>query len=94
MIDLSDGWVCVKDRLPANNQWVLVFEDDNDNPIDAYHRRFAGTFFQRVQPARLKSVDSEGYANWYLCVIGGSHVCHVRNVTHWKAIHQPGLSEK
>lgn len=78
------AWVPVGVRLPEKDVWVQVFEDDNDNPQNAAWGRLRGTLRQRVTPAKLLHVDSEGYGEWYLCYVGGSHVSHVRNVTHWR----------
>lgn len=75
-----EAWVSVGVRLPEKNAWVLVFEDDN--PQDALVDRISN-FRQRVTPARLLSIDSEGYGDWYLCYVGGGPLRHVRNVTHW-----------
>lgn len=85
--ELSAGlgaWIPVSTALPAKDKWVQVFEDDNDNPQDAYIGHMCKSFRQRVTPAKLLSVDSEGYADWYLCWIGASPCMHVRNVTHWR----------
>lgn len=80
------AWIPVSTALPAKDEWVQVFEDDNDNPQDAYIMHMCKSFRQRVTPAKLLSVDSEGYANWYLCYVGGGPVKHVRNVTHWRPL--------
>jgi hypothetical protein len=78
------AWVPVSVALPDKGVWVQVFEDDNDSPQDAYiGGGMCKSLRQRVTPAKLLSVDSEGYANWYLCYVGGGPVRHVRNVTHW-----------
>lgn len=78
------GWIPVCESLPEKNQWVQVFEDDNANPKEAFIRGLTNTFRQRVTPAKLLSIDSEGYADWYLCFVGGGPAKHVRNVTHWQ----------
>lgn len=79
-------WVDVSKSLPEKDVWVLVYEDDNDNPQDRILGHMLKTFRQRVTPAKLLSIDSEGYADWYLCYVGGSHLSITRNVTHWKPL--------
>lgn len=76
-------WVPVTERLPEKDTWVQVFENDNDNPQDSFIGRICGTFRQRVVPAKLLSIDDEGFADWYLCYVGGGPTRHARNVTHW-----------
>jgi hypothetical protein len=84
LTDVLGAWVPVSVALPDKGVWVQVFEDDNDSPQDAYiGGGMCKSLRQRVTPAKLLSVDSEGYANWYLCYVGGGPVRHVRNVTHW-----------
>jgi len=82
----SPEWISVDDRLPEINQWVIVFEDDTESlqtkfinsmvnpPCDNY----------RVKPAKMRSIDSEGYPDWYLCYVGGGPAGTYRNVTHWQ----------
>lgn len=77
------AWIPVSVSLPERDAWVLVFEDDNDNPQDAAIGRMLNSFRQKVTPAKLLSIDSEGYGDWYLCYVGGGPVRHTRNVTHW-----------
>ena len=78
------GWIPVSESLPEKDMWVQVYEDDNDNQHDAFIGGLTKTFRQRVTPAKLLSIDSEGYADWYLCFVGGGPAKHVRNVTHWQ----------
>lgn len=78
------NWNKVEDRLPDKDVWVQVYEDDEDNPQDAYIGKMCGSFRQRVTPAKLLSIDEEGYADWYLCYVGGGPMKITRNVTHWK----------
>lgn len=79
----EDGWIPVGDTLPPLDKWVVVFEDDNDNPQDAFISKMCKTFRQRATPAKLLCVSADGYPDWYLCYVGGGPVRHVRNVTHW-----------
>ena len=84
LADVLGVWVPVSVALPDKDVWVQVFEDDNDNPQDAFIGGLTKTFRQRVTPAKLLSIDSEGYADWYLCFVGSGPAKHVRNVTHWQ----------
>lgn len=85
------GWIPVTDikSLPKKDEWVQVFEDDNDNKQDAFIGNLCGTFRHRVVPAKLLYVDTEGNADWYLCYIGGGPLRHTRNVTHWRPLSDP-----
>jgi hypothetical protein len=79
-------WNKVEESLPEKDVWVQVYEDDEDNPQDAYIGKICGSFRQRVTPAKLLSIDEEGYADWYLCYVGGGPMKITRNVTHWKPL--------
>lgn len=88
---LLGGWIPVSDvkSLPKRDEWVQVYEDDDDNQQDAFIGRLIGSLRKRVVPAKLLYVDQEGNADWYLCYIGGGPLRHTRNVTHWRPLSNP-----
>jgi len=79
--------VSVEDRLPNPKEWVLVLEDDAENPQD-YHLSKLLKYEPRyhLTPARLEFIDRYCYPEWFLTYVGGSSVRHTRNVTHWAEI--------
>lgn len=94
------GWTKVEDTLPELDVWVQVYEDDDDNPQDAFIGKMLDGMYpstehfrQRVVPAKLEYIDSEGYARWFLCYVGASSLRHTRNVTHWKPMSDGPVSE-
>lgn len=82
MIMLED-WISVDDYLPKVDEWVLVFEDDTENPQDVFINSMFNKINWRVTPARLRFIDNLGYPEWYLCYVGGGPAGQYRNVTHW-----------
>ena len=79
--------ISVEDRLPEIDVWVLVLEDDTENPQDFFIAQLLKHAPRhRFTPARLRRLDHEGYPEWYMGYVGGSPVNHVRNVTHWMEI--------
>lgn len=83
----------VDEKLPEVDVWVLVLEDDTENPQDFFLAKLLKNKPRhRFTPAKLRRLDNEGYPEWYLGYVGGSPINHVRNVTHWAEI--PVLEEK
>jgi len=90
LIKPRGDWISVQAHLPLADEWVQVYEDDDDNPQEAFiGKLYHGKVRKRVTPARLLNVDREGYPIWYLCYVGGGPVCHVRNVTYWRPLSAP-----
>lgn len=82
-------WISVDDRLPPVGVFVIVYEDDTTNPEDAWIGTMCNSLRQRAVPAKLLSVDSEGFADWHLCYVGGGPAGKYRNVTHWTHLPDP-----
>ncbi|WP_038486115.1 DUF551 domain-containing protein [Collimonas arenae] len=76
----SDGWVSVDDRLPKIGEWCAVFID----------LRTGDWFDQQTIPvtiitaASLRSIDSEGYADWQQGQLSSGHPLRkFSHVTYW-----------
>lgn len=74
-------------ELPDKDEWVLVYEDDTIDQQQVFISRLLNQKIrQRVTPAKLLYVCSEGWPVWYLCYAGASHLRHTRNETYWAPI--------
>lgn len=90
---MSD-WISVDEQLPEKDEWVLVFENDHDNPQDEFINNILGNRkHTRVRPAKVNYIDSEGYAAWYCVTIGGGPAGNYRNVTHWMPLPTGPISQ-
>jgi hypothetical protein len=76
-------WIHVDVRLPAIDEWVLVFEDDTESIHDVVMNDLFKKEHWRVRPARIAWIDRDGYPRWHLCYVGGGPAGEYRNVTHW-----------
>lgn len=86
---MNKQWKDVESELPPKGQYVNVLEDDNINGQDVYFGRLLRkeTYKpQRVRPARLRSVDNDGFAYWELLDMNGYAICQPKNVTYWQEL--------
>ena len=79
----AEQWIKVDERLPDARKWVLVVEDDRENPQDEFWTNHFKRPLQRVSHAQLSHVDQEGYPYFDGGIVGNGPICIKRNVTHW-----------
>lgn len=78
------NWTSVLTALPPVGEWVLTLSDARINIQTSFIREMYNQPQITIQPAQLRSIDSEGWADWeQLRMSDGGPFRTVRDVTMW-----------